>query len=339
MTRRNWVWTVGAGVWVALAPGCTHLTSDPVTPTKLPLAAGRDKPASGAVASTDADAPVRPPVRPANAPVAVVKTPTVEQAQYPTVQPAPEHGTQPPPILDPETTPKVMPARHQEVAKTEVKPKPVEDPPLVTALRLFLSNHPVEARALLDRYDSRTQDLLLCLLPMLARLGETKLAAQSPQETAAMLEQLEQVMQALRPRAPLSVGKICFCESIQSYGVYKPLREDNPEFQPDDHVLVYVELRNASSVPQRDQFAVRLGGEVKIVDYMGNRIWAKTLQNRPDFSRAPRTDYFTVCQFGLPRDIRPGAYVLHVLIIDEPTGRAVRRTLDFHVVPARGIGE
>ena len=67
-------------------------------------------------------------------------------------------------------------------------------------------------------------------------------------------------------------------------------------------------------------------------------IRSERLQNTPDQSRAPRSDYFTVCQFGL-KDIRPGPYVLKVLLTDEPTGRPVTRTLDFHVVPARGISQ
>ena len=77
---------------------------------------------------------------------------------------------------------------------------PVEgkERPELTALRFLLDKHPLDALDALKTYNKRTQDTLLSLLALTARVSEGGLDKASPEERAALLDQLSQAMTALR---------------------------------------------------------------------------------------------------------------------------------------------
>src|SRR5205814_216746 len=76
-------------------------------------------------------------------------------------------------------------------------------------------------------YDQPNQELLLCLLPLAKRLTEGSLHQASRSEMTAIVEQLQNLAEPLRPRAELLMDKICFCEGVKRFGVYMPLPEDH----------------------------------------------------------------------------------------------------------------
>src|SRR5262249_13919349 len=59
---------------------------------------------------------------------------------------------------------------------------PPADPPLVEALRLFLKGQAAEALNRLPNCDKTNQELLILLLPLVARLSETSLDHLSPKD-------------------------------------------------------------------------------------------------------------------------------------------------------------
>src|SRR5205807_2620336 len=73
----------------------------------------------------------------------------------------------------------------------ELAAKPLDDPPLVAALRCYLDRRPGDAIKWLERYERPNQDLLVGLLPLAARLTEGNLEKATPEEAAAMLATLD----------------------------------------------------------------------------------------------------------------------------------------------------
>jgi hypothetical protein len=237
-------------------------------------------------------------------------------------------------------------------------PPPVPpEPPLIAALRCVLDKHPAEALELLQHYDKPNQDLLLALLPLAAHIGAGDLERATPQEMAAVLEQLNAVAQALRPRAALALDKQCFCREILTFGVYDPLPSDYAfhagcEGRPGERVRVYVEVRNFTNRPRGTCYETALAGTLEILDF-NNQVAARLdFPATPDRSLTPRQDYFLKLEFNIPREVPPGAYTLRIQVRDQnavPGGksspRVARCSLDFQVIrggahrdPSRGEG-
>jgi hypothetical protein len=95
--------------------------------------------------------------------------------------------------------------------------KLVEDP-LVSALRCYLNKRPDEALTLLKRYDKSTQELLLLLLPLVARVAEGGTQANNPQEIKVVVDQMEDVTSNLRTRAPFSAEDMSCCSNVEKFG-------------------------------------------------------------------------------------------------------------------------
>lgn len=217
--------------------------------------------------------------------------------------------------------------------------RPAEEPPLLRALRCYLDRHPDEAIACLKPCDKLSQELLLCVLPVAARLGEGNIERAGPEEVAVLADQLSGVEDRLRPRAALAIDRMCFCRRIETFGVYEPL-PDEPAFRPGEWALVYVELRNFTcerhDAPPAAAYATRLVSSAEIRDRAGHKVWPEGpgrlvfRRKGPEESRSPWHDYFDNCSLRVP-ELSAGPYTLWIEVQDVPTGRSVRRSLDFRV--------
>ena len=230
-------------------------------------------------------------------------------------------------------------------AAAEPGNKPVPDAPLVWAMRCFLDKRPVEAMEVLKRYDKTSQDLLLCMLPLAARLGDAGLQKATPREMSNTVSELNRVADTLAPRAELVIDKMCFCRFLDSdkfgmFGVYEPLEEDHP-FHAGERKRLYIELRNFTNERVSNGYQIRLKSHMQIRDYRGAIAWELGFPElRPDITKSPRHDFCD--QFGFvvqPNKVPPGRYTLWLRVTDLPTGRTAARSLDFLVVPARNLSE
>jgi len=221
------------------------------------------------------------------------------------------------------------------VAKPEVtEPKPVEDPPLVAALRYCMNKQPAEAIACLRSYGKPAQELLLCLLPLVVRLAEQH-EFRDTHEVDAFMEQLALARDSLRPFAPLKIDKMCLVSSIQRFGVYQSLPEDQP-LHAGDFVQVYVELQNYSTQRDGNLHAIRTRSRLEICDFNGKKCWQYAFRDadQTDISITLRHDFFVNYELYVP-PVPPGRYTLRLQVTDVPTQRTVTRTLDFRVAPGR----
>jgi hypothetical protein len=341
-----WVWVIGAGLCTCLFSACnlvrtSHLVGDsnaklvqvPGPPRALaegndPGLARRDDPASPYhIVSPPLLIPDRPDVQ-------------IRQAIYPPATDLgfPDWGSPPRPSL-------VMPP-----PETGGGPKPSEKPapdiPLVAALRCFMEKRPAEAIALLKTYDKSNQEVLLSILPLIARLAGESLERAQPSEYTTFLEQLQNAQVALRERAELLIDKMVLCESISNFGLYKSL-EKGHRFQaatpghPAELVQVYVELRNPSTQYRDGMFETCLSSRVQIRKTPGKPpVWQHDFQDRdkPILSWSLPTDFFKYYSFYVP-DLPPGEYTLTIEIVDVLTSRTAQKSLGFRVTKLPGVYE
>jgi hypothetical protein len=313
MTRRRRIFTPAVGAATALLAGClggagVRVPDGPPGSTEPAAPAPLPAPSSYHARVVDPPPPAAPPV---------------EQVRYPVSLPAPAPAT--------------MPAE---------APRPPEAT-VVQALRCVLDGRPSAAAEVLQRCDSSSREVLLALLQLAAPLGDGGLERTSPQENAALLEQLNRLQVALRRRAPLTIEKMCFCREIRDFGKYYPLPPDyafqtGSDGLPGELVQVYVEVRNVICCPHGTTYETALKGHVEIHDFRGKCVWQHDFDNRPDRSRTPLQDNYVEFHFNVPAGLAgDSAYTLWVYVKDvEEEGiiKVARRSLDFRVRPPHRAG-
>jgi hypothetical protein len=216
-----------------------------------------------------------------------------------------------------------------------------DDPPLVTAMRCFLGKRPAEALTWLKRYDEPNQELIMRFLPLIVRIPERDLTRADADKATAILEDLYNLFN-LPAEGDLAISKLCLCKHIKTFGDYEPFPEDH-QFQPRDLVWIYAEVRNFSC-ERRDMgngevfYETQLKTTARITNYDGTGEWPLKFDRRYglDRSRSLRRDYWDNLSFNVP-DLPPGGYTLWIKVEDEPTHRFKERTVDFQVVPSKGL--
>jgi hypothetical protein len=212
-----------------------------------------------------------------------------------------------------------------------------EESALLTAMRCFIEKHPKDGAKELSKYDDSTREILMTLMPLTVRVGEDGIEKADPKEIAVVVDQLQGLLWNLRPKAALVMDKCCFCREIRRFGVFEAL-EARPTFQPGQMVEVYAEVRNVKSHPYRSRrgdYRTHLRSALDIRRPSGEVVWPGQRFDKPDDTLTPQHDYFQHYRLQVP-PLDAGPYVLHLEVIDVPTGRTVRRDLEFTIGPSGG---
>jgi hypothetical protein len=219
------------------------------------------------------------------------------------------------------------------------------DPPVVLALRFLLENPPrlADAVHVLDNYDQQTQNLLLCLLPVLAHLSDKGIKQADGERMAIWVDELERILDPLRRHACLGLEKMCFCSCVKRFGVYQPLPTDHA-FRPGDPVQIYVEYRNFVCTPHDVAYEIHLASQVRLtrqVDGKERIEWEQGIPDRyqPDRSQSQRHDYCGTYCFSIPPNLPLGDYSLTLRVVDLGTTppRVVERSLPLHLTTRPGM--
>jgi hypothetical protein len=145
----------------------------------------------------------------------------------------------------------------------------------------------------------------------------------------------------MRSRAALRLETVCFCRRVLNYGKYEAL-DSRHMFQPGEPVQLYCEVRNftwealppataaANQAAPAGGFAMRLQNTLEMRDALGKVVWRADLP-KSDARQTPPTDYYLVYSFAMPAGLPPGAYTLEVKVADKPTGRVVRKAVEFRM--------
>jgi hypothetical protein len=339
MVRLDWLVAVGAGLAFGLLPGCAVTTRrDQVVPEVPPLpvpqvAEPLPPPPQSVGSPYHATAVHAPPP-----PTVVVQASPPSTPRVPLLPPADELTVRPVNLSEspaPSREAVQVVSRQTPAPLPEVHAKPLDDPPLVAALRCYLNRRPGEAIKWLDRYEKPNQELLLVLLPLAARMTEGSVDKADPQEVAALLNQLDGLTAPLRRRAPLEITRACFCKWIDRFGSYEPF-PTNYAFRPGEEVNVYVEILNFSTELRGQVYTTRLATSLEIRDYYDNRKWPEPggkddgPVTKMSASRSELHDFYNLCSFQIPR-LAHGDYKLCINVTDLPTGRTARYELDFRI--------
>ena len=210
------------------------------------------------------------------------------------------------------TDPGVLP---MAVARTPV----ATEPPLLAAVRAFIEGRQERAIEHIMALDKPNQDLVLALLPVLAR-GATADLTSDTVAIAMLLEQLRSAAARLEPRAPLRVETVLFCREVYGFGNYDA-RPPNEPYRPNGQARLYLEVRNLvsqpSAGPRGEKFLTQVRASVEIRDAHNNivplpdpddarrRLPVFRFDSRR-FSHPPLQDFHVVYHFPVPT--APGVY-------------------------------
>lgn len=209
---------------------------------------------------------------------------------------------------------------------------PQPEAPLLAAVRAYTENRPDRAIEIIRTLDKPNQDLVLALMPILAR-GASADLNNDPATVAALVEQLHAAANRLEPRAALRIDKIAFCKEVSGFGRFVPWPDNHP-YRPNAQAQLYLEVRNLGSQVTNDGFLTHVHATVEVRDAYGKLVE----QIDPDDYRrrvqvvkfpkelkslSPLHDFHVLYVFSVPP--APGVYTITVELRD-PTGRRTVKT-------------
>lgn len=210
------------------------------------------------------------------------------------------------------------------------EPVPVEAP-LLGAVRAYCEGRPEKAIEIIRTMDPQNQDLILALLPVLAR-GVSADLANDPATVAALVDQLHSAANRLEPRAALRVEKAAFCKDVSGFGRFVPWPA-NEAYKPNAQASLYLEVRNLASQPAGDGFVTAVQAAVEVRDAYGKLVEqidihdykrrvpvVKFEKSLP--SRSPLHDFHVIYIFSVPA--APGVYTVTVELRDAAGRRTVK---------------
>ncbi|WP_432800045.1 hypothetical protein [Poriferisphaera sp. WC338] len=144
---------------------------------------------------------------------------------------------------------------------------------------------------------------------------------------------IQQQMNQLFGKPPLTIRKAELCKGVYSYGVYEPFESTTFFAGQNNDFAVYVELENYETVPTPEkQFRVDLQQEVVLYDDDGLAVWRLEPANVNDISRNQRRDFYSWQKISLPARLGVGEYFLKIRVQDINSGQRDELTLPITMV-------
>jgi len=161
---------------------------------------------------------------------------------------------------------------------------------------------------------------------------------ESRKRATATIEQLDDAIRILQPRADLKLRHLTLCRQIQKFGDYEPFEKS--AFSPGQSVLLYVEIENFASRPTGDGrletllksvITIREGSPDGQSDGKGTGkiVHQIPIGVTPDVCRTTRRDYFHNYKFEFPRTLPLGRYVLRLTLTDLHGNKKASESLRF----------
>ena len=147
---------------------------------------------------------------------------------------------------------------------------------------------------------------------------------------AEALTDLRTAVSELANLSTLKVNHLAICSAVDSYGSYTEFNEDNT-FQPDQELLLYVEVDNFTTLETPEGYVTALDGSYRIVDTQGVRVAEHSFKREEDFCRNRRRDYFIPYRMWMPKTIAPGKYTLQLTIEDVKGKKFGQSSIEFRI--------
>ena len=307
-------------------PACLHISA-PVTPITTPEQTAK-------ITESAKAAKTAPNPEPPRMEFAVL--PKVPGTVVPTNPGAPRADSvaKKPPVIPAPPTPLESPVRplgSQEPGPLPFSQVPVPaEAPLVAAIRAYSEGRVEKAIEIIRTLDKQNQDLVLALMPILAR-GASANLANDPATVAALVEQLRAAATRLEPQAALKIEKAVFCDNVEGFGRFTPHANDLP-YRPNAQAQLYLEVGNLGSQPAGNGFKTRVQAAVEVRDAHGKVVeqidsvdYRRRVPvvrfDKPLDSLSPLHDFHVLYVFSVPPV--PGVYTVTVELRDATGRRAV----------------
>jgi hypothetical protein len=226
------------------------------------------------------------------------------------------------------TTP---PTAGPETAVVPVVPTP--EPSWLAAARAFSDGKPDRAMELLGPLDKTNQDLVLELMPVLARVSSVNFS-KDPSAAAVLAEQLHSAANRIEPRAALKLERALLCQSVDGFGRYNPWPRGQPH-RTSQKANLYIEVQNLVSQPVADSkgeaYITRASATAEIRDssgrlidqpVAGGKLVGVVETEKKLFTRTPVHDFYMLYEFPVPSE--PGVYTVTITVKDPVNGRVVK---------------
>ena len=159
------------------------------------------------------------------------------------------------------------------------------------------------------------------------------------QRAARMLEHLRKANSELAAVSTLDLRNAAFCKNVFGYADVEKFRPYR--FEPDQEVLLYVEIENFAferiSAPSErgagegERFETEFRGTYHILDGERRRVAQQELPRAKQVSRNLLRDYFVAYRIYMPRNIAPGRYTLELTLEDVKGEKFGQTFLDFEI--------
>jgi hypothetical protein len=310
----------GIGMLLLAASGCASLRgqigdvapADLTAPVASPTSSVQNAVASSISGSTSPASPIPTTEPNGSTPIETVQATTGRKNWGPV--------TNPPPAIEP---PKITTGGPFTIVPDHPKQDPPSAEPVVIALQDMLEKRHIEGIEHLQAYGPLTRDVFQELLSVTAFMAHKGVEDWNADDAAVVELQLGRIGEMIRPRASLSISKLCFCDAVKDLRMYHPLPEDHAFLaargdRPSEECQIYLEMKNLGSRPEAGQFVTDLACKFQIVDEQGKERWSFEfpLEKLRLVSRGPLIEYYHKFRFWLPENVTPGNYRLNVRLTD-----------------------
>jgi hypothetical protein len=147
---------------------------------------------------------------------------------------------------------------------------------------------------------------------------------------ALALRSLREAVDHLSAAATLDLTNVVLCKQVSIWGTYEEFARY--EFQPDQEVLLYMEVENFASESTSQGYATEFVSSYRVFDAAGRRLAEHEFPTASEVCRQRRHDYFIRYPMHIPRDLAPGEYTLQVTVEDQKAKKCGQRSVKFRVL-------
>jgi hypothetical protein len=191
-----------------------------------------------------------------------------------------------------------------------------------------IANHRDQAVSAIEQLDEDEREYWKHQLHALQVAIDSEDKHVGSRRAALALRELRAAADHLANLSTLDVRNLAFCERVESFGVYTPVKSTS--FKPGQEVWLYVEIDNFAVEQVGDEYETRLQAEYDIIDASGGRI-NKKLPLVEEQCRNRRHDYCISYTLTVPKDLRPGQYTLQLTVEDVIGQKSSSAPIEFRV--------